>query len=213
LRQVVAERSEDHIVNPVRLPSISYPGIARNVRVLRAILESAFGPAVKAVPEADGALHERACIPRAIGQSAGYRTRNNTARPGRDLSVTTCVVEPGCAITNWLAGYRVNAPRTIGVLDSTVAVKVDMLGFQFQRADSVKVFDQAKRAVGIDGGIRQAARSIASDSAAAEALQTKSKVLGEEPARAGTDAASIFGIVVSVRGIRARSRAGAAHGG
>ena len=52
LRQVIAERGEHHRVQAARLQAdrftrvVPRPGVARHVRVLRAVPETAFGPAV-----------------------------------------------------------------------------------------------------------------------------------------------------------------------
>lgn len=104
LRQVVVERGEDHPVEPVPLQAaaprrqapVARPSIAKHIRVLSAELEPTTGPAVEAIPEADGSLDQGPRIGRAIGKGAGGKATG----AGRDFAVAAGVVERGRAIAN-----------------------------------------------------------------------------------------------------------------
>src|SRR5581483_8276850 len=56
LRDVVTERGEKHVVDPMRRTAIAHPRVANHVGVLRAELQSSVRPLVNAIPESDGAF-------------------------------------------------------------------------------------------------------------------------------------------------------------
>ena len=86
LRQIVSERTKDHRVDTMRVSAHPRPGVAGRVGELSAVLESALGPFVETVPEADRALDHRSCVGIALGQRARLEStslREGGAGPGR----------------------------------------------------------------------------------------------------------------------------------
>ena len=90
-------------------------------------------------------------------------------------------------------------------VDCAITVDHKFLGLELEGTQAVQVLDQMNCAVGVDRGIRKPRWGVASDSAAAEAFQTKSDVLGEDPASARAEAAPFF------RGVERSSSAGAGN--
>src|SRR5579864_5122031 len=90
LRQVIAERGPNHVVNGLGLNATrAGPGISAEVRVLNAPAEAAVGALVDLVPEAEGPFVDEASIPSA-GSSAGRSRRASRDAFGTAAGVVGC---------------------------------------------------------------------------------------------------------------------------
>src|ERR1035437_9110985 len=90
LRQVIAERGKDHVLDGIGSTADASPGIPDDIRVLRAELEAALFAVVRLVPKADGGLHQVAGVAVAMGQASGS---NPVGPPGHDLGFATRIAE------------------------------------------------------------------------------------------------------------------------
>ena len=182
---------------PYGEPAYSGPGKASEIGIVGAELESASGPAVELVPESGGSLDDCARVSRAIAESA----RCESAGTGNSFCVAAGIGESGCTIANHraslLVGERIEARRASSVLEARVTDEVQLLrDVSLEGSQPCKVLDQVKSAIAIDRHIGKACGSVAANAAAAESFQTESDAIGDIPASAGADAATILGRVV-----------------
>src|SRR5208283_614474 len=205
LGQVIAERGEYHRVQATRLQAarltyvVPRPRVARHVRVLRAEPETALGPVVELVPEAEGAFDHSPGVAGTTAEAA----RRESAGTGCDFRVTAAVVEPRRAVANIAHGLgctgkhgRIIGPGAGGVLDSAVTEDHKFLALPLERTQAMQVLNQVQRAIGVDRDIRKASGRVASNSAAAEPFQTERDALGKGPACACAEASAFPGSVV-----------------
>ena len=101
LRQVIAERREQHGLGAAGHPAagvafgkaaITGPGIARNVGILRAELESAPRTGVELVPESQRAFDERAGVASTLTRAPGSEA---VGGGGRQFGVASGVLNEG----------------------------------------------------------------------------------------------------------------------
>ena len=74
LRQVVAERSQNHVFDAVRLTDRTPPGASADVGILRPELQFSLGTVVQAQPESERALDDALGIGIAVGKTAETET-------------------------------------------------------------------------------------------------------------------------------------------
>src|ERR1700686_5356119 len=74
LRQVVAERSQNHIFDAVRLTDRTPPGASADVRILRPELQFSLGTVVQAQPESECALNDALGISIAVVKTSETET-------------------------------------------------------------------------------------------------------------------------------------------
>ncbi len=107
LRQVIAEGSEEHVVNGCRVSArwvgcfgaFAGPGLLGQVRVLQAKLQAALRSVVGLIPEPQRAFPDVLGIAVTIRQAAGIEARSQT-RAGQRLNAATGVVKAQRAISD-----------------------------------------------------------------------------------------------------------------
>src|SRR5689334_4767742 len=85
LRQVVAERGQEHVVGCLRLATGSRPSIAYDVRILRTNLDFTLRTVIGLVPETKRAFENGASITRAVRQRTRIKPAHRSAARARDL--------------------------------------------------------------------------------------------------------------------------------
>src|SRR5581483_10850457 len=99
LREIVAERSQDHVIGSLRLvPDSSKsrragPGVAGHIRILRTELHASIGPVVNAVPEANRTFEQQPGVAGAIAERTRIESATRTGRTGSRFGAATGIVE------------------------------------------------------------------------------------------------------------------------
>src|SRR5579863_9389005 len=219
LGQVVAERGEDHPVQPFGRHADSLcetrarPGLTSHVGILRAELESASRTVVEAVPEADRAFDVGAGIRSALRERPRIESRSDCSRR-RSLGVAAGIVELRRPISNVGFCGSVVIGRTGVELRSGVSVYIEFLAMPLKRGQSLTILDQVRTSVSMDGQIGELGSAVPADSAAAESVQTKHDVFVVEiPASIRSNATTVFGNVVGAFSAGTRPRAAWARSG
>src|SRR6266849_225963 len=197
LRQVIAERSEQHVVDGVRAKArpgsgvtgvvVPRPGILRQIRVLHTPLHAALRTVVELVPEAEGAFDNVVDVASATARGSREAAAGRRIRRARGLRARPCwerfitaaaVVEQRTAVADAdgiARPVRKGVGRARGVFATSVSVDVELgVGVNFKGTQPRGAANWSEGAVRPRRYISQLSRAVAPD--AVSSLEVSSEV-------------------------------------
>src|ERR1700732_298582 len=217
LRQVIAERREDHIVDSVWSRGDTFsaggspPSIAGNIGILCSPLHTALFSVVEAIPESHGAFDDDPGIACAVSQRArnkpdGPEDRRGIGRVawsgyGQRFSRTAIISECGRSVSGRASfpGNQVGKAvgSAAGILSASVEVNIQLWrGVQFECAQCLIVSQQCESAVRANGRIHQLSGAVAADPASTKEMDANLNLLAEQRhASIGTNATTGSSII------------------
>src|SRR4029077_16281239 len=155
LRQVVAERSEKHVLGRFGRKAIrSRPGTTQYIGILRPELQLALGAVVYPVPETKRALGKGA-----RGSGARCSARKAAATRNR-LDTGRSVAGIRQAVSHQLAAGGIGIDRALRILSTAIEVPVPLVGMPLQRTECLIAAQGSQRSIRTSGDLRKPAGAV-----------------------------------------------------